>query len=263
MYESEKKAYIILLIAGISLVIILAGFFTAILKQIKKNRILFEEKLNAEMTGREEERKRISKDLHDELGATLTGAKMYLESFQGNSDKDKLNVSRANAGLSKCIDLIKQIMNDLYPNSLDNYGLISCINEYIEEINQLERIHIIFLNTVENLEIKILKEHKIHIFRIIKEIMQNTLKHSESKVLSIRFTESKDSIIIDTIDQGLGFDGNDNAFRYKGHGMKNIINRVELIGAAIFLDARQKKGVHYTIEIPISNATSKNQNCNS
>ena len=234
-----------------------------IFKQLRTNRKLFEEKINAEMTGREEERKRISKDLHDELGATLTGAKMYLEGFHGNSEQDILSVSKAHAGISQCLELIKQIMNDLYPISLDNYGLISCLNEFIEEINQTERINIIFSNTVEDFEIKILKEHKIHLFRIIKEIIQNTLKHSESKVLSIRFTESKDSIIMDTIDQGLGFDGNDNAFRYKGHGMKNIINRVELIGAAIFLDARQKKGVHYTIEIPISNDTSKNQNCNS
>lgn len=263
MHEEENSIKYLLLIIGFLLLFLIIVFFYYVLKYHKKSVKLYEEKLNAEMTGREEERKRISKDLHDELGATITGAKMYLEGFQGNSEQEKLSVSKAHASISKCLDLIKQIMNDLYPISLDNYGLISCLNELIEEINQTERINIIFSNTVEDFEIKILKEHKIHLFRIIKEIIQNTLKHSESKVLSIRFTESKDSIIMDTIDQGLGFDGNDNAFRYKGHGMKNIINRVELIGAAIFLDARQKKGVHYTIEIPITNATSKNQNCNS
>lgn len=263
LYGAEKKAYIILLIASIALLVILIGFFTAILKQLKRNKILFEEKINAEMVGREEERKRISKDLHDELGATITGAKMYLENFQTDLDKDKLIVSRAHAGISKCLELVKQIMNDLYPVSLDNYGLVSCLNESIEEINLTNRINIIFLNTVEDLETKILKGHKIHLFRIIKEIIQNTIKHSESKVLSIRFTESKDSIIIDTIDQGIGFEANDVDFRNKGHGMKNIINRVELIGAVLFLDARQKKGVHYTIEIPISYATAENQNCNS
>ena len=155
MHGSEKKAYIILLIAGISLVIILAGFFTAILKQIKKNRILFEEKLNAEMTGREEERKRISKDLHDELGATLTGVQMYLQGVNGNSALDNRIVGKAHSGVTNCLNLIKQIMNDLYPISLDNYGLISCLNEFIEEINQTEKINIIFTNTVEDLELKI------------------------------------------------------------------------------------------------------------
>jgi signal transduction histidine kinase len=256
LYGAEKKAFIILLIASISLFIILIGFFAAILKQFRRNRILFEEKINAEMTGREEERKRISKDLHDELGATITGAKMYLESFQGNSEHDKLSVFRAHAGISKCLDLIKQIMNDLYPVSLDNYGLVSCLNEFIEEINLTDKINIIFLNTVEDLELKILKKHKIHIFRIINEIIQNTLKHSDSKVLSIRISESKNFILIDTIDQGVGFDGNDDCIRKRGHGIKNIINRVELIGGLIYLDARPEKGVQFTIEIPISNAKS-------
>ena len=260
MHGSEKKAYIILLIAGISLVIILAGFFTAILKQIKKNRILFEEKLNAEMTGREEERKRISKDLHDELGATLTGVQMYLQGVNGNSALDNSIVGKAHSGVTNCLNLIKQIMNDLYPISLDNYGLLSCLNELIEEINQTAKINIIFTNTVEDLELKIQKEHKIHIFRIIKEITQNTLKYAKSKVLSIRLSEDKNNIFLDTLDQGLGFDANDKCIFQKGHGINNIVSRVELIGAVLYLDARPEKGVHYTIEIPIPDAASKNQN---
>ena len=151
-------------------------------------------------------------------------------------------------------------MNDLYPISLDNYGLLSCLNEFIEEINQTAKINIIFTNTVEDLELKIQKEHKIHIFRIIKEITQNTLKYAKSKVLSIRLSEDKNNIFLDTLDQGLGFDGNDKCIFQKGHGINNIISRVELIGAVLYLDARPEKGVHYTIEIPIPDAASKNQN---
>jgi signal transduction histidine kinase len=96
-----------------------------------------------------------------------------------------------------------------------------------------------------------MKQHKIHLFRIFKEITQNTIKHSNSKILSIRISETHKSIFIETVDQGLGFDGNANGFRHKGHhGIKNIINRVELMSGVIFLDARLQKGVEYTIEIP-------------
>lgn len=63
---------------------------------------------------------------------------------------------------------------------------------------------------------------------------------------------------METIDQGQGFDGNDDTIIKKGHGLTNIINRIELINGVIFLDARPQKGVHYTIEIPISNAISEN-----
>ncbi len=210
------------------------------------------------MAGREKERKRISQDLHDELGATMTGAKMYLQGLQEKSDRYDLNISKAHASLSKCMILVRQIMNDLYPISLDNYGLISCLSEFIDEINQTDKLNIIFSNGVSDLDIKVLKDHKIHIFRIIKEIINNTIKHSDSKVLSIRISETSNLIILDTVDQGLGFDGNSNNYKKNGHGIRNIINRVELIGGVLFLDARVKKGVHYTIEIPVSNATSKN-----
>jgi signal transduction histidine kinase len=257
LFEAEKKAFLILLIASFSLFIILVGFFLAILQQLKRNRILFEEKINAEMVGREEERKRISKDLHDDLGATITGAKMFLQGIQGKSDMDNLNISKAHASVSQCMILVRQIMNDLYPVSLDNYGLMTGISEFIEEINQIDKINILFSNNVNNLEAKIPKDHKIHLFRIIKEIIQNTIKHSNSKVLSIRFSETSNLIILDTVDEGIGFDGNSNSYLKKSHGIRNIINRVELIGGLLFLDARINKGVQYTIEIPV-NATTKN-----
>ena len=263
LHGSEKKAYIILILAATALFIILVGFFTAMFNQVKKNRILFEENLNAEMSGREEERRRISKDLHDELGATLSGAQMYLQTVQGNSTQDNEKVSKAHATITKSLELIKQIMNDLYPISLDHYGLLSCLNEFIEDINQTEKISIFFTNTVQDFELKIHKEHKIHLFRIIKEITQNTLKYAESKALSIKFSEDKNNIILETIDQGLGFDGNDKIILQKGHGIKNIISRVELIGGIIYLEARPEKGVHYTIEIPSLHVNAENQNSNS
>jgi signal transduction histidine kinase len=210
------------------------------------------------MTGREEERKRISKDLHDELASTLTGANMYLQVVKGETDHDKQIISKIQSSLALSLEQIKQIMNDLYPVSLDNYGLVVCLNEFIEEMNQLGALNIIFTNNVENIETKILKEHKIHIFRIIKEISQNTIKHSHSPVLSLRFSESDNKIILETIDQGQGFDGDDKAYKKMGRGLNNIISRVELISGEIFLDARPQKGVHFTIEIPISYVPSQN-----
>lgn len=209
------------------------------------------------MVGREEERKRISKDLHDDLGATITGAKMFLQGIQGKSDMDNLNISKAHGSVSQCMILVRQIMNDLYPVSLDTYGLVSGISEFIEEINQKDKLNILFSNNVNDLEAKIPKDHKIHLFRIIKEIIQNTIKHSKSKVIAIQFSETSNLIILDTVDEGIGFDGNSNSYLKKSHGIRNIINRVELIGGILFLDARINKGVQYTIEIPV-NATTKN-----
>jgi signal transduction histidine kinase len=258
MHEKEYQAYIILLIIGGILIAFLTLFIFNIFKYHKKNIELFKKSKNAEMTGREEERKRISTDLHDELASTLTGANMYLQVVKGETDHDKQIISKIQSSLALSLEQIKQIMNDLYPVSLDNYGLVVCLNEFIEEMNLLGALNIIFTNNVENIETKILKEHKIHIFRIIKEISQNTIKHSHSPVLSLRFSESDNKIILETIDQGQGFDGDDKAYKKMGRGLNNIISRVELISGEIYLDARPQKGVHFTIEIPISYVPSQN-----
>jgi signal transduction histidine kinase len=258
MHEKEYPAYIILLVIGIILIAFLILFIVNIFKYHKRNIELFKENKVAEINGKEIERKRISNDLHDELASTLTGANMYLQVVKGETDYDKHIISKIQSSLAISLEQIKQIMNDLYPVSLDNYGLVACLNEFIEEINQLNAINIIFTNTVENIEAKILKEHKIHIFRIIKEISQNTIKHADSSVLSLRFSQNDNKIILETIDQGKGFDGDDKAYTNKGRGLNNIISRVELISGEIYLDTRPQKGVHYTIEIPISYATSQN-----
>ncbi len=253
LYESEKKAFLILLIASSTLFIILISFFYALLKQLKRNKILYGEKIKAEMIGREEERKRISNDLHDELSSTISGAKMYLDGIQGKSETDNISISKAHSSVSKCLDVVRQIINDLYPSTLDNYGFVSTFLEFIGEMNRTDRITIIFSNKIVDLENKLLRQHKIHLFRIFKEIIQNTIKHSNSKILSIRISETQKSIIIETVDQGVGFNGNDNTFRHKGHGINNIINRVELMNGLLFLDARLCKGVEFTIEIPKAN----------
>jgi signal transduction histidine kinase len=258
MYEKENSIKYLILIIGLLLSFLLIIYFYYVLKYHNKSIKLYTEKLSAEMTGREEERKRISKDLHDELASTLTGANMYLQVVKGETDHDKQIISKIQSSLALSLEQIKQIMNDLYPVSLDNYGLVVCLNEFIGEMNQLGALNIIFTNNVENIETKILKEHKIHIFRIIKEISQNTIKHSHSPVLSLRFSESDNKIILETIDQGQGFDGDDKAYKKMGRGLNNIISRVELISGEIYLDARPQKGVHFTIEIPISYVPSQN-----
>jgi signal transduction histidine kinase len=255
-----EKTYIIvnILIIGIIVFIILIVFLLNIIVYHIKNKKLYLNNIGAEMNGREEERKRISKDLHDDLGATLSAVKMYLQGINLTQEDNSINLSKATNGLNEGLSMIRYIMNDLYPISIENFGLESSLEELIEEINYSKQIRIIFINEVENLNDKIEKNDKIHIFRIIKEIINNTIKHSNSIILSIRFTKINDFVKLETIDQGTGYDKNHLNYNNLGHGIKNIINRVELINGTIFLESEINKGVQYTIEIPIKNEIPQN-----
>jgi signal transduction histidine kinase len=203
------------------------------------------------MNGREHERKRISQDFHDDLGATFSAIKMYLQGITITSEKENLLLEKATKNVSDSITTIRSIMNDLYPVSLDKFGFEASLKELIDQINSAEQIRIIFICEIENLESHLLKENKIHIFRIIKEIINNTIKHSNSKALSIRFTKKERTILLETIDQGIGFNLNNTLVNKSGNGLKNITHRVELMEGSIFIESEINKGVQYTIEIPI------------
>jgi signal transduction histidine kinase len=250
----EEKAYATLLVASFALLIILSIFFFSLLKQIKKNRTLFSKIIESEMIGRENERKRISGDLHDDLCATLSGTFMQLQMVSGATCDDQNNLQRSGLNILNCIEIAKNIMNDLYPPTLEKYGLINSLEEYFNEIMCLYKIEILFQNEVHSIESKIIKEHTIHLFRIFKEITQNTIKHSKSAFLSVNLKESQKLIIIETNDQGVGFDFENYKSNRKSHGINNIINRVEIMQGVIYLNTIPGKGVNYIIEIPFDNA---------
>jgi signal transduction histidine kinase len=251
MHGEEDKIVVNLLIIGSIILVILLLFLYNIYIYHKKNQKLYIENIKSEINGREDERKRIAQDFHDDLGASFYAIKIYLQGITITSEKENLLLEKATKNVTDSITTIRYIMNDLYPVSLDKFGFESSLKELIDQINSSERIRIIFICEIENLENHLLKENKIHIFRIIKEIINNTIKHANSKALSIRFTKNERTILLETIDQGIGFNLNKALMNKTGYGLKNITHRVELMEGSIFIESEINKGVQYTIEIPI------------
>lgn len=248
----EKKALLVLLIAFLSLLIILISFLKAIFKLIKKNNKLFLAKLEAELTAKEQERERIAKDLHDEIGSALTGINMYLQGLEVKGDRNIILLGKAKKSIQESFTQLNQIMNDLYPATLAKYGLEKSLVEMFDAIHVTGLLHIVYLNEINQIDEYFENTHKIHIFRIVREIVTNTIKHANSKTLSVRFSKKKDLIILETSDNGIGYE-NKSPQHTHGRGLQNILNRVEIINAEIFLETEQNKGVQYTIEIPIAN----------
>ena len=252
MYGEKDQTIFNLLIVGFVLCIILIIFLFNIYVYHRRYVKQYQDNTRAEMNGREEERKRIAKDLHDDLGATLSAVKMYLQGITVLPEKETKFLEKATNSITESINSIRYIMNDLYPISLEKYGIETCLEEIIEQINATEQLRIILLMEVNNLESLLSKESKIHIFRIIKEIINNTIKHSKSKVLSIKFALKDRRIIIETIDNGIGYNTKNISHYNHGHGIRNITSRVELMKGNIYIETELNQGIHYTIEIPIN-----------
>ncbi len=248
MHQEHKETYIIILIIATGLFFVLILFLYLVYKQYQKNRGLFIEKLNAEYLGRGEERRRISKDLHDEFGALLSTTKMYLSTLnKENLDTDTLK--KTINSVSEGLNTLHKITNDIYPSALNKNNLHNAIKDMIHEHCVLAGI-----TTITNLdEIDIDKlfdqKSKAQIYWILKEIIINTIKHSKSESLNMNFSVNKNRLIINTKDEGIGITiGLESNNR---NGITNITNRVEILGGSIEQILNKNKGVEYLIKIPI------------
>lgn len=248
MHQEYKETYIIILIIATGLFFILILFLYLVYKQFQKNRQLFLEKLNAEYLGRGEERKRISKDLHDEFGALLSTTKMYLSTLnKENLDTDTLK--KTINVVSEGLNTLHKITNDIYPSALNKNNLHNAIKDMIHEHCVLAGIKT--TTNLDDIDIDCLfnQKSKAQVYWILKEITINTIKHSKSESLFMNFTVIKNRLVINTKDEGIGIsiDLESN----KRNGITNITNRVEILGGSIELLINNKKGVEYLIKIPI------------
>ena len=249
MFEKANETYFTLLIILIIVLLFFVAFTAILILLFRRNRTLFIEKMTAEYISRGEERRRISKDLHDEFGALLSSTKMYLSSL--NSSKfDQEVISKAILSITNGLDTLHRITNDLYPSALNknnlNVAILDLIHENCDRINLTVETN---LNDVD-LDKHFENRNKVQIYWILKEIIINTIKYAGSRYMSIHFLILEDLLYINTKDNGVGFDLKIN--NKKGNGLDNITNRVEILNGAIEVETEINNGVKYQIKIPIN-----------
>ena len=248
MFQETKENTIIYFITAIVILFIIAVFYIIVSIQYKKIKKLFLEKMNAEYLGRGEERRRISKDLHDEFGALLSTTKMYLSSLnEDNNNADPLN--KAINAVSEGLTTLHKITNDIYPSALNKNNLNNSIKDMIHENCNYAGIKTTC--NIENINIDELidQKSKAQIYWILKEIVINTIKHSKSESLDIQFSKIENNLIIKTKDEGVGI--LNELESNKRNGITNITNRVEILGGSIEMINDCNKGLEYIIKIPI------------
>jgi signal transduction histidine kinase len=248
MLQETKENTIIYFIIAFIILIIIAIFYIIVSIQYKKIKKLFLEKMNAEYLGRGEERRRISKDLHDEFGALLSTTKMYLSSLnKDNNNADTLN--KATNAVSEGLNTLHKITNDIYPSALNKNNLNNAIKDMIHE--NCSYAGISTTCNIENIDIDELidQKSKAQVYWILKEIVINTIKHSKSETLEIQFLNNENTLIIKTKDEGVGI--LNELESNKRNGITNITNRVEILGGSIEMLSDCNKGLEYLIKIPI------------
>jgi len=199
----------------------------AVVRDISKRQETERKVLNAVIKTEETERKRFAKDLHDSIGPLLSSINLYLSALNQTDQKEKkqsiIKVSRE--AVNEALVSIKEISNNLSPHILSDFGLEKAIDSFTQKLQISERINISF--RAENLNQRLNEQVEVVIYRVVTELIHNTIKHAKAENIEINLSREKDELKLIYIDDGIGFDTRKiESDKANGMGLYNILSRV-------------------------------------
>jgi len=208
--------------------------------------------MSAVIEGEERERNRFSRELHDGLGPLLSSIKLYFQWISKMEDPEKklFLTGKGNHNIDEAILTLREISNNLSPQSLNTFGLVLAIRNYIEGLNQVSDIQI---DLQSNIEIRFNKNIEIALYRVVLELINNCLKHAEAKEIRINlhYIEFAQLIRLTYTDNGKGFNLDKTKGKSKGRGLLNIQYRISSLNGKITMKSAPGKGLEVTIEVPV------------
>jgi len=206
-------------------------------------------------TVREEERKHLAREMHDEVGQILTSIKMNLALMKRASEtktrKSEINISEEIISMSKLVDSavtsIRKIITELRPELLDKLGLISAIEWCLEDFGIKTKIKCKLENDFEELALE--QNTELTIFRIIQESLTNISKHAKAKHVKIKIKKISKNIAVEISDDGKGITPQELKGE-KSFGLLGMSERARLINAKFEIIGKEGKGTTVRLVIP-------------
>ena len=248
MHTKETSIYYAFCIAAFVIGNIILYFIISMYRQHVKHRQLYKANIEDIINAREKERERIAADLHDDLGPILSAVKLKLLAINEEACNQYQLISDSLNFTDALANRIRFIANDLMPDALLNNGLVSAVEDFILHLTATGKLKIIF----DHRNIPAIPQTiAIHTYRMIQEIILNTLRHANATQITIDLSCNSSTLIINTADDGLGFNYENHGNKKPGMGLGNIQNRTDMLCGKMFVNSKPGKGTQYRIEIPL------------
>jgi signal transduction histidine kinase len=199
----------------------------------------------------EKERQRFAQDLHDELGPFLSGLKLYLNEIQENidhSEKRQVLMGYLSQMIDESVDKVRALASSLTPQNMIDIGLTASVSKTIAKLNLTGRINIAL--ETEGKESGLAHAFIITLYRVILELINNTIKHAQSKHILIRLVYGRKNVQLFYADDGKGFDFDEQLKLGKGIGLRSILNRIELYEGKFTIKSIKNKGFELSVDFP-------------
>ena len=197
----------------------------------------------------ENERVRLTQNLHDSMGQKLVAVRMFFQTLSNataNLSKNEAFI-KSNDIINEIILELRNVCFNIMPKTLSELGLEAAINELIRQ-NSLKGV-VEFDIQFKGSFLKQDGNFEIALFRIVQEFIANSVKHGKAKKIGLTFCCSEDKIEITLKDNGLGFDPAKIAGN-SGMGLKNIKSRVQSYNGQIDISGKEGSGVEFLIKVP-------------
>jgi signal transduction histidine kinase len=193
-------------------------FFTVILRDVtedisrendlRESRAQLHEMAAIAQAAREQEKGRIARELHDELGQLLTSMKMDLGGFRAQlrTDEERRRVDVMDQLLNSMVAATRRISSDLRPMMLDDLGFLPAAEWLLENFSQRTGIDYAF--DVEPRDIELPEAHATALYRILQESLTNVAKHAAASLVEVHLVGSDTGVVLTVRDNGAGFDSN-------------------------------------------------------
>ena len=206
------------------------------------------------VSAQEDERQRISRELHDETGQALTTLLIQLKLCQGMTDAESMReqIIEMRRLASQTMEEVRRLALDLRPSTLDDLGLVPALEWFIKERASKSDLEIHF-NPHQVAEIQLPHEKEIVLYRVIQETLTNTIRHAQAQQVWVELSSDGNVLKTRVTDDGCGFDMQDvlgsNA---GGIGLLGIRERIELIGGTFKIQSNPGEGTQVYVETQIS-----------
>ena len=220
-------------------------------KMVVQRTALLRELTNHLETVREEEKRAIARELHDNMGASLTAISMHLEGVYQVLPTDEKwldRKARMQALMKSLVATTRRIQTELRPNTLDLFGLKAAITEQLEELQ--ERTGIACRASLPDEDVAVGHEMEIAIYRMLQEMLNNVSKHAKASKVDVILDVDEDHVALTVRDDGVGI-SEDRRDNHKTYGLRGLRERATYFGGEVDIRSTPGSGALITVSLPI------------
>jgi signal transduction histidine kinase len=199
----------------------------------------------------EDERKRVARDLHDEVGAALSAMRLLVgQLVQTSPPTAEISdlTTRFKGVIDNTMDSVRRISNDLLPQGLHELGITYALEGLCESAMDLTDVTI---ELTVDVEIDLPARTNLIVYRLVQELLNNAIKHAEAKDIQLSLSRQNNQLTLLYTDDGKGFDY-EQAYQKRSLGLKNIETRAQMLQGTVAFETQPGQGLRVTAVMPIS-----------